>query len=103
MAAVADTDRMIICTAVNKTFNLAGLQCSNIIIKDPELRETFRAHAGYRAPTPFAIAALIAAYQECDDWVGQMNDYIDGNIQWVLDFLKERMPKVKCARPERCV
>ena len=100
MAAVADTDRMIICTAVNKTFNLAGLQCSNIIIKDPELRETFRAHAGYRAPTPFAIAALIAAYQECDDWVGQMNDYIDGNIQWVLDFLKERMPKVKCARPE---
>ncbi|MCU6735680.1 MalY/PatB family protein [Diplocloster agilis] len=100
MAAVADTDPMIICTAVNKTFNLAGLQCSNIIIKDPELRETFRAHAGYRAPTPFAIAALIAAYQECDDWVGQMNDYIDGNIQWVLDFLKERMPKVKCARPE---
>ncbi len=100
MAAVADTDRMIICTAVNKTFNLAGLQCSNIIIKDPELRETFRAHAGYRAPTPFAIAALIAAYQECDDWVGQMNDYIDGNIEWVLDFLKERMPKVKCARPE---
>lgn len=100
MAAVADTDPMIICTAVNKTFNLAGLQCSNIVIKDPELRETFRAHAGYRAPTPFAIAALIAAYQECDDWVGQMNDYIDGNIQWVLDFLKERMPKVKCARPE---
>lgn len=100
MATAANPERMIICTAVNKTFNLAGLQCSNIIIKDPKLRETFRVQAGYRVPTPFAIAALIAAYRECDDWVSQMNDYIDENIEWVLDFLKERMPKVKCLRPE---
>lgn len=99
-ALAADPDNLVACTAINKTFNLAGLQCSNIIIPNPKLRERFRRAAGYRAPTPFAVAALIAAYGQSEDWVKQLNEYIDGNIDWTLGFLKKQMPAVRCFRPE---
>jgi cystathionine beta-lyase len=43
---------------------------------------------------------VIAAYNEGEQWLEQLQEYIDGNIDWVLNFLKTRMPKVKCFRPE---
>lgn len=100
MASVADNSNIITCTAVNKTFNLAGLQCTNVIIANSNLREIFNDYIGFILPSPFAIGALIAAYNEGDDWLNQILEYIDGNIDWILGFLKERMPKVKCFRPE---
>ena len=51
-------------------------------------------------PTPFAVAALIAAYGQGGEWLEQVNEYIDGNIDFVLDFLKQNLPWVKAGRPE---
>ena len=100
VAAVADPKNIVMLTAINKTFNTAGLKCSNAVIADPDLRAKYKKAAGMKMPTPFTVAALVAAYNEGDEWLEQVNEYITGNIDWVLGFMKEHMPKVKCRRPE---
>ena len=89
IAKAADKDDHIItCTAINKTFNVAGLHCTNVIIPNPELRKKFTDNTGYiKLPSPFMIAALIAAYNEGEEWLEQLNDYIDGTMEWVQQFL----------------
>ncbi|MBT2583953.1 MalY/PatB family protein [Planococcus sp. ISL-109] len=101
MVLAADaTDHIITCTAINKTFNVAGLHCTNVIIEDEKLREKFTLELGMQLPTPFTVAALIAAYTQGDDWLEQVNTYLDGTLEWVQQFLAERMPKVKVRIPE---
>lgn len=100
LAAVTDPSNVIVCTAVNKTFNLASLHCTNLVIPNPELRSRFQASMGMVLPSPFSITALIAAYNEGEEWLEQLLAYLDGNIDWVLSFLAERMPAVKCRRPD---
>ena len=85
-------------TAVNKTFNLAGLAMTNLIICDPELKT---AGGGmYSMPTPFGIQAVISAYTKGDAWVKALNEYLDENIDVCLEFIKKNLPKVKVIRPE---
>lgn len=99
-ALVDDTEHIITLTAINKTFNVAGLHCSNIIITDPDKRETFKNELGMQMPSPFTIAALIAAYNEGDEWLEQLNDYLDETIEFTASFLKENLPKVDFHIPE---
>ena len=100
IVTVAGPEGIITCTALNKTFNIAGLQATNIVIQDPALMERYRQGANMITPNPFTVAATIAAYNEGEEWLQQLNEYLDGNIDWVLDFLREKMPKVRCRRPE---
>lgn len=96
--------RMIICTGINKSFNVAGLQCTNVVIQDKELREIYQedllAQVGPVVPTPFAIEAVIQAYTNCREWLDEVKMYIDGNMEWVERFLKEKLPKVRFWKPE---
>jgi len=98
--AVEKADHIITFTAINKTFNVAGLHCTNVIISNPELRKTFTRVLGYHLPSPFTVAALIAVYNEGEEWLEQLKEYIDGTMEWVVNFLAERMPKVKVRIPE---
>ena len=101
MAAVVDDDSHIItCTGINKTFNTAGLHCSNIIIKDEALRKKYKSERGHSEPTPFAISALIAAYNESEQWLEELKAYLDDTLYYIEDFFKKRMPKVKMRIPE---
>lgn len=100
LASVADPKGVLTCTAVNKTFNLAGLHATNVVIQDPNLRMKFVNSIGWIMPNPFTVAAVIAAYNDGEEWLEQLREYLDGNIDCVLDFLREKMPKVKCLRPE---
>lgn len=100
LSKVADEDNLVICTAINKTFNLAGLHCSNIVITHPDLKEKFRQEMGLQFPSPFSISALIAAYNEGEEWLDQLKEYIDGNFDYLESFLKEKMPQVKFWKPE---
>lgn len=100
LASVVDPKGILTCTAVNKTFNLAGLHATNVVIQDPDLRKKFMDSIGWIMPNPFTVAAVIAAYNEGEEWLEQLREYLDGNIDWALDFLKNRMPRVKCFRPE---
>ena len=47
------------------------------------------------SPNPFAIVSTKTAYNECEDWIEELNEYLDSNIQYVDNFLKEKMPHVK--------
>lgn len=97
---IVDDERLISCTAINKTFNVAGLHCSNIIIDDATMRRQFTDVLGFKAPSPFTISALIAAYTECEDWLTQLNAYIDGNFAFLEEFLRKEMPQVRLRQPE---
>lgn len=98
MMKVVGEQGLISFTAINKTFNLAGLACTNMILSDPDLKEKFGKY--FTLPSPFAIAALIAAYNKSEDWVDALNEYLDENLSWALHFFKEKMPKVTCYMPE---
>ncbi|AEE92481.1 Cystathionine beta-lyase PatB [Tepidanaerobacter acetatoxydans Re1] len=93
----------ITCTAPSKTFNLAGMQASNIIIKNPVLREKFERILEKNAiggQNPFSIAALEAAYNECEDWLDQLLDYLEENIRFIHYYLAEHLPKAKLIEPQ---
>ncbi|EKN71642.1 aminotransferase [Neobacillus bataviensis LMG 21833] len=98
--ATDNDDHIITCTAINKTFNVAGLHCTNVIIPNPELRKRFSDTMGFQLGSPFTISALIAVYNEGEDWLDQLKEYIDGTMEWVVNFLAERMPQVKVRIPE---
>lgn len=101
MAKVAEhKDHIITCTAINKTFNVAGLHCTNVIISDEELRTKFSTEMGMQLASPFAIAALIAVYNEGEDWLEQLKDYVDGTMTYIKEFLADNMPEVNVAIPE---
>ena len=89
----------IINTSASKTFNLAGLQVANTIIKDKELREKFEAEigkTGYHRLSQTAQVALMAAYtDEGYDWSRQMLDYVYDNIQFVKEYIKDNIPKIE--------
>ena len=98
MMNVIGSKNLIVTTAVNKTFNLAGLQMTNVIIKDEKLKEKFKKE--HYSPTPFGIASVIAAYNESEDWVDELNEYLDNTIDEIIDYIHTNLPKVKVYKPE---
>jgi len=100
ICTLVEDDRLISCTAINKTFNVAGLHCSNIIINNATMRKQFADVLGFKSPNPFAISALIAAYNHGEEWLTQVNEYIDGNLTYLEHFLKDRLPRVRYRIPE---
>jgi cystathionine beta-lyase len=89
-------DRIITCTAPSKTFNLAGMQLSNIVIPNKEYQKMWKHCVSERfsidLPNPFAITALIAAYSEGEDWLEQLKTYLDGNVAFCRRFFAENLP-----------
>jgi cysteine-S-conjugate beta-lyase len=98
--AADENENIITFTAINKTFNVAGLHCTNVIIPNPNHRKTFSSVMGMHLPSPFTVSALLAVYHEGEDWLEQLKEYIDGTMEWVVGYLAQRMPKVKVRIPE---
>ena len=93
----------ITCTAPSKTFNIAGLQVSNIFIPDNQLRHRFKrqiAASGYSQLNAAGLAACEAAYRYGEEWYSGVKAYIRENISFTKKFLEERIPKVKMLEPE---
>ena len=100
LKACNDKANAICLVGINKSFNMAGLSCSNAVVQDPELYGQIMKTYPMTMPTPFAIAGQIAAYTEGDEWMDQVCEYIEGNIDAAIAFFNERMPKLKIAKPE---
>jgi len=100
IAKVTGGKGIMTCTGVNKSFNVAGLEASNVIVTDPEMKRKVAFRLGMKMPSPVTVAAIIGAYNGGDEWLDQLRDYIDGTFDWVLDFCKKNLPKMKCVRPE---
>lgn len=93
----------IICTAPSKSFNLAGLQFSNIFIADEKLRKAFSEEldkTGYDEPSVFGIVAATAAYSEGADWFDSVKSYIWENILFAKKYIEENASKIKVLVPE---
>jgi len=97
------SERIITCTSPSKTFNLAGLQLSNIIIPDKTLRKEFRKISmrnGIFDPNSFAADAMEAAYNNGGEWLDEMMEYVRGNLEFLENFFKSELPEVKVIEPE---
>lgn len=93
----------IICTAPSKTFNIAGLRNSNIIIPNEYLRAQYiktKEYFGYPGPGPFPLIACIAAYTEGAGWQDDVMKYIKENRDFALSFIRENIPKLQVHKPD---
>lgn len=96
-------DFTITCTAPSKTFNIAGLQVSNIFIANPCLKQKIRKEinaVGYSQLNAAGLAACQAAYQKGEEWYQAMLAYVKENIAYTKQFVETRLPGVKMAEPE---
>ena len=87
----------------SKTFNIAGIVSSYAIVPDKSLRDKFfgylRANEYNDAPI-FSPIATIAAFREGEQWRREMLEYVEGNIETVIGFCKDKMPGIKPLRPQ---
>ncbi len=93
----------ITCTAPSKTFNLAGLQISNVFIGNPVLKSAFKAEivkTGYSQLNTMGLAACHAAYEYGEEWLKELKKYLSGNLNYIREFLKEQLPELKLIEPE---
>lgn len=96
-------DISITCVAPSKTFNLAGLQSSALIIPNESLRERYKRSLKIENDTmlnSFAIAAFEAAYTHGDEWLDNLMDYLEGNVQFLTSFIEKEIPEVRVIPPE---
>ena len=96
-------DISMICTSPSKTFNIAGLQISNIFISNPEKATAFRrqvAAAGYSQVGLPGLVACEAAYRHGDEWLEGVLAYIKANAEFTRAYLQEHLPRVKMTKPE---
>lgn len=93
----------ITCTAPSKTFNLAGLQNSNIFIPNRQLRHAYKKElsaCGCGGTNCMGMAACQAAYEAGTDWLEQLKQYLAGNLAYIRQFLREKLPDIALIEPE---
>lgn len=95
--------RSITCTAPSKTFNLAGLQTSCIIIPDDGNRSRFLQmldRYDLHLVNSFGLVALQAAYDHGQAWLDQVLDYIKANLDYLMQYLQEHLPQIHVVPPD---
>jgi cystathionine beta-lyase len=93
----------VICTAPSKTFNMAGLQTSNIIIPNADLRAQFEKTLqsnGLFGISVLGIVATEAAYNHGEEWLEQVLDYIEVNLRYLDEYVRDNIPQISVIPPE---
>ena len=92
--AIDDTE-FCVCTSASKAFNIAGLLCANIFVPNKELFEQIN-HAlevhEVNGLNPFGLVAQVAAYNESEAWLDELNEYVYGNFCYLRDFIEHELP-----------
>ena len=92
------TDDCVVMNSPSKNFNTAGLQIANIICKHPSWRRRIDRAININEVcdvNPFGIVALMAAYNESEDWIDELNQYLWGNYNVLCDFIEKNLPQWK--------
>jgi cysteine-S-conjugate beta-lyase len=102
MATLGDEIRskVIVCTSGSKTFNLAGMHTSNIIVADPERRTKYEQalrSSGLFSIDLFGKTAQEAAYNHGEEWLEQLLDYLTGNLEFLKAYLAKELPQLSLA------
>lgn len=96
-----DYNKLITSMSASKTFNLAGLMFSEIIIRDKEEWNRFKSREKtLGSQNPLSIAAHKAAYTKGKVWLDELREYIDGNLAYVKEFLDKNLPETNFYIPE---
>ncbi|NLT98414.1 MAG: pyridoxal phosphate-dependent aminotransferase [Christensenellaceae bacterium] len=96
-------DITVTCTAPTKTFNLAGLQISNIFVSNQRMRKRIKqeiSRTGYSQLNVMGMVACKAAYAQGEEWLEELKAYLQGNLDFVRSFVSERMPEIRLVEPE---
>ena len=96
-------EQTVVCTAPSKTFNLAGLQVSNIWIPSADLRREFKkemSRSGYSQLNSLGLVAAQAAYEGGEEWLEQCKAYLRGNLDFLRDFMRTKLPEIQLVEPE---
>lgn len=102
-ACPALAERTIVCTAPSKTFNLAGLQASNLFIPSRKLRglvEKEIDRTGYSQLNALGLTACKAAYSGGEAWLEACRAYLRENLAFLRDYLLENLPQIQLVEPE---
>lgn len=104
-ASISDkiAQNTIVCTAASKTFNLAGLQTSNIIIANESLSHQYSEYMKklhLLRPNIFGKAATEAAYNFGEEWLEQLKEYLQQNLTYLIEFIEQRVSDIKVIKPE---
>lgn len=97
------TDDCVVMNSPSKNFNTAGLQIANIICSHPSWRRRIDRAININEVcdvNPFGIVALQAAYNESEDWIDGLCEYLWGNYRVLCDFIEENIPQWKVCRLE---
>ena len=92
-----------VCTSPSKSFNLAGLQISNIYIPDSGVRKKFEDEldmVGYWEPSVIGMTACVAAYSKGGKWLDALKEYLKENLAFTREYLKDNLPEIKLIEPE---
>lgn len=90
--------RMIVCNSITKTFNVPGVILSNLLISAQGIRERMKETMdrwGLHNPNIFAAGIMEAAYTQCDEWIEQVNAYLDENYEFLKKYLEKNMPELE--------
>ena len=101
--STAIAENTVLCTSPSKTFNLAGLQISNVFIENDMLRRRFvdeMAAAGYSQPNVLGLVAAEAAYADGLSWLNELRAYVESNYQKAKEFLARELPRITVIEPE---
>ncbi|QZY56262.1 MalY/PatB family protein [Crassaminicella profunda] len=93
----------ITCLSATKTFNIAGLQASFVVIPNKceyDKVDEILGILDIRRNNCFSLVAVEAAYKYGEEWLEQLLDYIEKNIEYVINYCKERIPKIKINKPD---
>lgn len=98
-ASISEDFRMhsVTCTAPSKTFNLAGVQVANIIAPDSDMRRKIDKALNVNEVceiNAFAVEALIAAYEEGEEWLEELKSYLQGNYEYLKTFFGQHLPQL---------
>ena len=103
MITLEGAQRAVVCVSATKTFNLAGLRNSSILIRDERVREDMKKQLeldGLAGENLFGMIAQRAAYEQGEEWLDGLIEYLDGNMRYVESFINEHIPEIKLHRPQ---
>ena len=95
--------RSVTCVSPSKAFNIAGLQIANIVAFDNDLRSRIDKAININEVcdvNPFGVAATSAAYNEGEEWLNQLVDYLHGNYEAMAEFYRRELPEFPITRLE---
>ena len=99
----AIADRTVTCMAPSKTFNLAGLQSSIVVAENQAIKDKLKASfekMDMNHNNCFGQIAFEVAYNEGEEWLSQLLDYIEGSMDFVVEYIKKNIPEIKTYKPE---